>query len=177
MSTWDFQIEELYSKYSPLLRNLCRKRVNGNPIYEDLIEECIQDVFIVAYRERKKLQEIVNMQAWLIQVCMNRFIPRLQQYDRRRKRESFSIDDPVHEGSHPAVDAIGKYVEVQEIKAFQLRLKQQLDDDEKKVFSYYFENDMTMAAIGDKLELSDNRVRYLIQRIRKKAKEIRSSIK
>lgn len=175
--SWDKQIEELYLIYSPLLRNLCRKRTRGNPIYEDLIEECIQDVFTVAYKERKMLREVVNMQAWLIRICLNRFIPRLKQFDRKREMVAFSINDPAHEASHPAIDAISQYVEAQEIIEFQRCLLQQMDDIERQVYTYYFEDDITMEAIANKLGLSVNKIRYIIQRIRTKARRMKDNIR
>lgn len=171
----DAFIDALYAKYYRFLLNLCRKQTSYQPIYADLIEECIQDTFLQAYLSRGKLQSHPCLQAWLARTCMNRLIPRAQQLRQHQAVEAFSLDDSHHAVPEPQVHTIEEHLDEQEYHSFHHALLAALSTQERMVYQQYFEQRRTMRQIADCIGITENQVRYAIRCIRNKAHFIKKS--
>lgn len=68
-------LEDCYRKYYTSILNLCRREVNHNPLYADVIDTCIQDTFLLAYRSYAQIKDYTNIRAWLVRACLNRLLP------------------------------------------------------------------------------------------------------
>ena len=51
-------LEDCYRKYYTSILNLCRREVNHNPLYADVIDTCIQDTFCWPIAPMPKLKTI-----------------------------------------------------------------------------------------------------------------------
>lgn len=168
----DKRIEEIYHRYSPFLRNLCRKKTEGNPTYSDLIEDCIQDTFTIAFQEYEKINAHPNIQAWLIRTCLNRLLPKLKQQRKRFEVVKFSLDDTRYQTEHPQVDVIANHTRIKEAELFQQNLLRELDKQEKIIYYYYFEENFTMRETGTRLGISEGDIKNILKRIRRRAKKV-----
>ena len=168
-------IDELYAKYYRFLLNLCRKQTSYQPIYADLIEECIQDTFMQAYLSQGKLQSHPCLQAWLARTCMNRLIPRAQQQRRHQAVEAYSLDDDRQVVPEPQVHSIEDHLDEQEYHSFHHALVAALSDQEGMIYQQFFEQHHTMRQIANCIGLTENQVRYAIRCIRDKARVIKKS--
>ena len=65
MTEEDNFLEDCYRKYYTSILNLCRREVNHNPLYADVIDTCIQDTFLLAYRTYAQIKDYTNIRACL----------------------------------------------------------------------------------------------------------------
>ena len=125
-------MEDCYQQNYSFLLNVCRKKVNGNPIYMDLVNDCIQDAFLLAYQSYDSLIHHPNTRAWLTRTCLNRLLPYAKLKRRRLEHEAFSLDDPGRQmETKPFGCDISNYEEKNETSGFINELLTQLAEQEK----------------------------------------------
>lgn len=79
MNEQDRFIEALYGEYAPRLRRFCQHFVGYRSEYDDAVEECVQDVFLCAYRCYDELKVHPHVQAWLYKTCQYRMQDKVKQ--------------------------------------------------------------------------------------------------
>lgn len=167
-------LEKIYTENIDYLRNLCRYKVGYNDLYDDLIEDCLQETFEIAVREYETLKTHPQIRGWLTRTCLNRLIPAVQQFRSHKKREAFSLDSTEH-GEVEGSNSIEEYVQVAAYNSFLKQLQAVFTSEEHMVFQFYFIEGYTMAQIAAKGGISENKVKVIIRHIRKKAKKIETN--
>ncbi len=71
----DVHFSALYEDNVSFLLMLCRKRVGYRKEYQEIIEDCIQDTFIIAMAKWDTLKDHPNIRAWLVRTCLNLLLP------------------------------------------------------------------------------------------------------
>lgn len=171
-------IEDCYQQYYELLLSICRKKMNNNPIYSDLINSCIQDTFVLAYQLYDDIIEYANIRAWLIRTCMNRLIPYARLLRNRVEHEAFSFDDT---DRLRMCELYACYVDEDnergEVCAFIAAVIQELSRREEIIFRAYFLEGLLLTDIAKQQKCSVGTIKATIYRIRKKAKKVQKSFK
>lgn len=171
-------IEDCYQQYYELLLNICRKKVNNNPIYSDLINSCIQDTFVLAYQLYDDIAEYANIRAWLIRTCMNRLIPYASLLRNRVEREAFSFDDSDRlRMCELYVYDVNEESEREDACASIVAVIQELSKREEIIFRAYFLEGLLLTDIARQQKCSIGTIKATIYRIRKKAKKVQKSFK
>ena len=163
-------LEDCYRKYYTSILNLCRREVNHNPLYADVIDTCIQDSFLLAYRSYAQIKDYINIRAWLVRACLNRLLPYIKLQRKRQEHEAFSLDDERSQIANmaqlhtPLFESESAADKLQEIASI-------LSPKEKMVFHYYFKMGLSADEIAPLAHCSPSTIRALIFRIRQKSKK------
>lgn len=164
-------IEELYEAYYTVLEKMCRRKTNYDPAFSDLVDETLQEVFILAFEYYDTLKDHPNIQGWLMQTCNHRLLPYAKQQRYRQSRHAFSLDDD----HSPSLAAEDDFAETTAQKESNLQMIDTifalLTPKEKQVFEDYFINHQPIAAIAKKQKTTKSGIKALIYRIRQKAKK------
>ncbi len=83
--------DQLYNLYYPSLAGMCWAKVHYDLSYTDLIDETLQEVFLLAYKSYDSLKDHPNVLGWLMTACNNRLLPYAKQQRYRQSRHAFSI--------------------------------------------------------------------------------------
>lgn len=169
-------IEALYTRHQRFLHALCRQKTGYDRAYDTLIEDCIQETFLLAYQNCEALQAHPNPQAWLARTCLNRLLPYAQQQRRRQSVVALNLESgdalSVADEGH-STDA---FIRGMDVRAFQASLLTALTPQEERVFAWYFLQEETMQATAEALGVTMNQVRVDIRHIRQKARLMQSKL-
>lgn len=168
-------IKKLYDENIVFLSRLCRKRTGYNPAFTNLIDDCIQETFLVALVNYEKLAEHENPRGWLVQTCMYRLMSAMKQERKRAELTALSFED----SSIPPYlncDTVETYLMQKNVHSFLAALSSQLTPEESDIFKAYFYNQDTMQAIAEMRGCSENHIKSVIKRIRRKVKNFSSKI-
>ncbi len=160
-------IEQLYQQHSAFMRNVCRSKVNHQMEYYDLIEDCIQETFLTASQAYKTLKRHPNPRGWLLKTCMNRMMTQLRTLRYQQRFQAFSMDDP----NSPAVadeEGMDTFLRQDEARLILARIEASLTKEERMVFYDYFGKKNTMHDVATVHNLTDEQVKNIIKRIRRK---------
>ena len=168
-------LEELYTAYAKDLERMCRRKVGYDPTFYDLIDETIQEVFLLAYEHYSTLKNHPNIGGWLMQTCNHRLLPYVKQQRSRNKYHEFSLDHPDAPLIATKEDIAGTVVETIENRAMIDNLFALLTEKEQTTFQAFFLEKQSIAQIAAKEKTSENSIKALIYRIRQKAKKSRKT--
>ncbi len=172
------EFEKVYHEYSPLLRKICYSKVADIVEYSPIIEEAIQDTFLVIYQKSDVFINHPNQQAWIIRICLNRLIPRILRYKKHRQRLCRSFDDPtMHLERIEALDPIARYIKKADTNTFLEYLQAELTDVERKVFTLRFIQGKTILQIAIEMGVKEKQIRLVTQKIQKKANNLKKFFK
>ena len=163
-------LEDCYEKYYSSILKLCRREVNNNLLYADIIDTCIQDTFLLAYHSYSQIGDYTNMRSWLVRTCLNRLLPYIKLQRKRQEHEAFSLDDEriqavnIAQLQTPLFEAESATDKLQEIVSI-------LSPKERMVFHYYFKMGLSADEIASLVHCSPSTIRALIFRIRQKSKK------
>ena len=163
-------IKKLYDENITFLSRLCRKKTGYNPAFTDLIDDCIQETFLVALVEYEKLAEHENPRGWLVQTCIYRLMSAMKQERKREELITLSFEDN-NIPSYFNSDTVETYLMQKNAHSFLSTLLSQLTQEEGDIFKAYFYNQDTMQSIAKMRGCSENYIKSVIKRIRRKVKK------
>ena len=149
-------LEKLYRSHAPILLQY------GSKFSADwqLVEDCLQDLFIDLWQRREQLAPVASVQSYLL-VAMRRRV--IRQLGRRQKRET--SEEP-EEHQFDCEIAIDEQIAARELTQEQhLQLKaalQQLSPRQKEAIYLKYQLGMDYEDIGKALDISYQSVRNLV---------------
>lgn len=165
MSRKDQVFEGWYQQHYTFLLLLCRRKTGYDPLYADLIESCIQETFLLAYRHYDELQRMESIRGWLVRTCMNRLAPYAQLLRKRLSHEAYSLDDE-HAPEPPAPGEPSQLME--KISALEERLSPQ----QQEVLRIHFLEGHSLEETAEQANISLASAKTTVSRIRQKAKKV-----
>ncbi len=69
MSDQDKLIETLFLPYHDAIKKACMSYFHYQPQYMSYVDDCIQEVFVAAFRKKNDLARHPNPYAWLANAC------------------------------------------------------------------------------------------------------------
>lgn len=167
-------LEDCYRQYYPFLLQLCRREVSGNALYVDIIDTCIQDTFLLAYRSYGEIKDCAYLRAWLVRTCMHRLIPYVKLQRKRREQEAFSLDDERMQVD-PCLTQPSALPQEDAAETLQT-LWDSLAPRERMIFHCHFIEGHSPEETAELAHCSPGTVRATVFHIRKKAKKISEAI-
>ncbi len=167
-------LEDCYRQHYPFLLQLCRREIGENPLYVDVIDTCIQDTFLLAYRAYEEIKDYAYLRAWLVRTCMHRLIPYVKLQRKRREQEAFSLDDERMQ-EDPCLLQLSASVQEDAAETLQT-LWDSLAPRERMIFHCHFIEGYAPEEIAELAHCSPGTVRATVFHIRKKAKKISEAI-
>lgn len=149
--------EELYSRYANKIFTYCRKVLHSSEIAEDIFQE----IFIKFYESLQKIDEMTNVQGYLIRIARNMCLNEKS----RRAPSKVELDETRHE----YYDESYENSEIADILHTSLDA---LPDEFREVIIMKEFMDMSYKAIAYALDISVSVVRIRIFRGKKKLREI-----
>ncbi len=159
-------IEKLFFQYHDTLQYFCMAYF-PEPQYLSSIDDCIQEVFLAAYKKRKKLMLHPNPYAWLKNACKKQCMVMMRNRNRHTKILQKNCN---HEES--VKDDVLAWLNQNHAIEQLMVLESQLTDNEREIYQAYFLHDQSARKIAQENEISEAAVRGAIQRIRKKASQL-----
>ncbi len=166
MSNDEEFIEKLFFQYHDTLQYFCMVYFPESQ-YLSCVDDCIQEVFLAAYKKRKKLMLHSNPYAWLKNACKKQCKVMMRDKNRHAKILQKYCN---HEES--VKDDVLAWLKQNHAIEQLMVLESQLTDTEKKIYQSYFLNDQSACKSAQENETSEAAVRGAIQRIRKKASKL-----
>lgn len=157
----DFGYTGLYNKYAKRIYNSISRLISHTAEAEDILQE----TFFTVFSEPEKLVSIVNFEAWVRRMAINRSISHL-----RKKKISFSELDDFHVAAEEEYDAEENEIfdcKVKDVK----RSIEALSEGYKTILNLYVFEKMTHDDIATMLGLSSSTVRTQYHRAKKRVLE------
>lgn len=169
MNTQDNLIEELFASYHDALQHLCMNYFSYKPEYMQYVDDCIQDVFLAAWKKKSKLVMHPNPYAWLANACKKQCAAIM-----RRKATRLKIlghQKPFEEQylSAQLQDDILYWITKNDLKQHIELLRSRLTSAEDSIFTDYFIEEKTVPEISIERNCTQSSIYGTIQRIRKKS--------
>ena len=145
----------VYDAYSQAMFSIAMRMLNNR----EEAEELLQDAFVTAFRDLKKLQDMKSFGAWLKKITVNRSLDRL----RKRKITFETLEDLDVAESEKEPEADRPYT-VENI----LHALQQLDDAYRVVFTLHLFEDHSHRMISEKLGITESNSKAILFRAKRK---------
>ena len=160
-------VEALYRTYAPRLRRFCQQFVGYRSEYDDAVEECIQDVFVSAYRCYEELKVHPNVQAWLYKTCQYRMQDKIRQLRRHYARTAG--EDALAVQSSP--ENMERGVEKSSVMETFARFLDSLNAREQTLLKKRYLHGESIREISTAMEMNENTVKVTLMRLRRRAQK------
>lgn len=165
-------IHDLYQQYKQYVYTVIKNSIASDYEYE--IEDCLQEVFIVAFIKIDYLRGIDYQKAWLAKTSRNI----VMNFNAKKKRQNVALDDGsmlnqiIMDESleNIVIDKIDQDI-ISNLNISKI-LEQELKEDEKKLYYLKYKLGFPNEKIGEILEISSKAVNARAGRLKKKIKKI-----
>lgn len=156
-------IEKVIEKYNNYIYTVIEHSISTP---ED-IEEILSDVFIVLWKNYKKLDKDINIKAYLVGITKNLIKKKYRNYNASHEIEN--IDD--------FENKINSHIDIQELMEENEKSKivedfiENLKSEDKKIFIMFYYQSKKIKEISRILKISETKVKVKLHRLRKIAKK------
>lgn len=160
-------LAELYDRNRTMLRGIGRLFIGENPAQSAVIEDHIQEVFMILWKKRSALRNHSNIEGWLVEAMRKCLLAHFSQLKRRGKHLSFSLDDENASGDQIADTAPDVYstLAAQEHRE---RLAVLLGQENADLFYLYSVEGYSAKDLAARYGISESCVWVRVGRIKKK---------
>lgn len=155
-------IEQVILDFTPYLHTII-KNTNYGFCAEDM-EEIVSDVFLIVWKNQKKLDTEKPMSSYLVGITKNMLHKKL----RNLRRNSNIVDFENYLGG---IEDVEFELENEERNNLILSELNKMKLEDKEIFLLYYYHSKTMKEIAMELNISDEKVKSRLFRIRKKLKK------
>lgn len=159
-------LSQLFEENYALLYRVGRVFLGASTSQADIIEDQIQETFVLAWERRQKLVRHPNPAGWLVETFRRRLMAQCRRLGREWRRRAYSLDEEgrpdTADGQAPAVDAL---FESREQLALLKRLLGERDAD---IFLCYCVRGQSAAQVAAAHGMSESGVRVRVSRLKKK---------
>ncbi|MEA5015408.1 MAG: sigma-70 family RNA polymerase sigma factor [Candidatus Limiplasma sp.] len=166
----DEAIVDLYKRYYKIVYNQCLVKLHFDSRFVHLVEDCVQETFVLFLISYDKLCNHPNPAGWLCSTAWNRLRSEVRKANYRSKK-LYEIAE-LEKVSLPEVEAALERWANQEIAIETIAaICSLLTQKEQEIYQAYFVEDLSLAETASKSGASPNSVRSAIGRIKKRAKQ------
>ena len=159
-------LSDLFEEYYALLYRVGRVFLGSSAAQAELIEDQIQETFMLAWRHRQKLRSHPNPGGWLVETFRRCLMAQCRKLGREWKRQAFSLDDdhrpPVSNTSAPSPES---FVHGEEQIALLHKL---LGDKDADIFLRYYVQGESARQLAADYNMSESGIRVRVSRLKKK---------
>lgn len=156
-------IEKVMSDFTPYLYTIIKNK-NSNLTDEDL-EEIISDVFLIVWKNQKKLDWNKEMSPYLGAITNNLFCKKI-----RKTGETVDINNYID--TLYDIKSIEQNAGAEQQNHLIIKELNKMKQEDKIIFMSYYYNSKSMKEIANSLTISEEKVKSRLFRIRKKLKKI-----
>lgn len=166
MAADETYLSGLFEENYALLYRVGRVFLGASAAQAELIEDQIQETFVLAWRHRQKLAAHPNPNGWLVETFRRCLMAQCRKLGREWKRQAFSLDSearpPVPDASVPSPES---FVHGAEQAALLHRL---LGDRDADLFLRYCVRGESARQLAADYGMSESGVRVRVSRLKKK---------
>lgn len=156
----------LFEDHYALLYRIGRVFFDASCQHVELIEDQIQQTFLLAWAKRQKLTKHANPTGWLVVTFRHCMMNECRKLGRKRGRERFSFDeDDRFEMADPSAPPLESFVEDAQSKELLIKLLGKNDAD---LFLRYCIHGEPAKQLAQEYDMSESNVRVRISRLKKK---------
>lgn len=160
-------LTRLYEAYAQKLRRFCQRYVGYRRELDGAVEECVQDVFLCAYRHYDQVKDHPNIQAWLYKTCEYRM---LDQVKRHRRHVSRVVPEEWAEHTGAKED-IEEWVDTEARRNEWAAFFKTLTDQEQTLLHAHYVQGRTIREISQALEMNESTAKVTLMRLRRRAQK------
>lgn len=162
-------VDMLYRVYYARLRLYCFAFVSGKMQYIEDIDECIQDVFFLAYSKQSELKNCDYLEAWLKHACKRRMKKILSHAcGKRKKRTVCSIETLSPDSFYLVSKPTERWEEQNEAQAQLAVIFDNLSEEERKIVVMYWGDGVSLKELADYLNMSIGTTKNKLYRLKVK---------
>ncbi|MEA4916082.1 sigma-70 family RNA polymerase sigma factor [Proteiniphilum sp.] len=165
----DRAYEFIYSKYAQTLFTYGLTLTDNT----DLVQDCIHDIFVRIYENRKNLGTTNNIRLYLVSALKNSILMAFRKQQSYNKFKN-SIDEEYWEDSESIIDKLISSEEETEQKAVVDRIWSILTTRQKEIVYYRFVGGLSLSEIAERQNMDYQSVANIIYRAIKKIKKFYS---
>ncbi len=164
--------EEICEKYFKDVYQFCIYLTKGNRSLNHIVEECVQETFLEAKKQIKKLKNHPNVKGWLYVTSRNMINSSMRKYYTKNKHEipiyeevacsSTSVEEELENISESGID----------IDKLKIDIMKQLKEEEYQFYIDCFIKKMPVKEIAEKYNISISATYTRIHRLRVKIKKM-----
>ncbi len=159
-------LSSLFEENYALLYRVGRVFLGSSAAQADLIEDQIQETFVLAWRHRQKLEAHPNPGGWLVETFRRCLMAQCRKLGRERQRQAFSLDrDDAPDMADASVPTPDSFVHGAEQLALLRRL---LGEPDAELFLRYCVQGQSARQLAADYHMSESGVRVRVSRLKKK---------
>ena len=162
--------EHYYHKYSRKLTYMCRKYLGYDPQYNDMIQDCVQETFLLLFRNLNDLQDHTSIEGWLTVTCRHRLWNALADANKQQKYTDSLVDPMTNELPASYLSDIEKWIDDEAAVDNKEKILSMLNEHQQRVFLQYMDG-YRVSDIASNTQMSESAVKSVMTRIRKKIKK------
>lgn len=162
----------LYAANFDLLEKMCYRMADYDSACADLVADAVQEAFLAADQNWRRLQSHPNPSGWLVLTCRNRMRDALRRERSRRKFSAWSLDGADALPMADSESALDAWMDAEADRQRAEEVLGRLSPGEREVAQRYFVEDKSMQQVAEENRLSLSAVKSAVFRIRQKAREI-----
>lgn len=167
-------IEALYREHYGDLKRFSYHYVHSDAKFIPFIEDCIQETFVKATINYRKLITHNNVIGWLVKTCRNELSMCMRKYLRYHKHFGNNVEIDV-ESAEALNDDLDRWIRRHDAEGELRCIYMALTPLEQRVFEDFYTNDLSLKETADKQGMTENAVHCSAKRIRHKARQIAKS--
>lgn len=165
-------IAMLFSEYYTALRKDCIRYIRHDPKFLTLVDDCIQETFIKAYRNYDTLKTHPNIAGWLSIASRNYLMSELRKHKYQNEYLVGLMDAAEFSGTDQGMYAFERWISKNEMQDMIDRVFDILSPQEKNIFQDHFINNRTAMETAELNDLTKGAVEAGVRRIRKKIRKL-----
>ncbi len=152
--------EKIWQKHAHYIRKFCTYKLSSHP---DMIDDCLQEIFLALLNTLKDNSEIQYEKAWLTKVASNKIN---DIYEAESKKSSTIV--PLEEAYIKSGSTIDENINEKDIEKHLETILSQLTENEKYLLEEFYSKNTKQADIAEELGISQLAVRQQIFRLKRK---------
>lgn len=169
MGKLDIRIDDIYEKHYQALYDFCLMYIHRDPRYVPCIDDAIQEAVLYVLRAKTAYENDFHVLNTMMKYCRTYF----KDLNRKQRRRACITGRAVpieyaYDLQNP-VDAIARWCEQEDQKAWMTAFQNELTEKEKDVYDRCFHEGLNRREAADAMSISEESVKGTLQRIRKKA--------
>lgn len=155
-------IEKVIINYTPYIYTIIKNK-NANLSKED-IEEIVSDVFLAIWKNQSRLDINKEISTYLVGIAKNLYNKKI-----RNKKNSIDIND--YNNNLFDTESIDIKIENKEKENLIFMLLNNMKQEDKDIFILYYYNAKSIKDIANILNITENKIKSRLFRIRRKIKK------
>jgi len=152
--------EKIWQEHEKYIRKFCSYKLSSHP---DLIDDCLQDVFLALLNKLGDSGEIQYPKAWLTKVASNK-IKDIYEAEKIKNERQVPYNEEYVGKSYSFEDSLCE----EDLEKHLDAILEKLDEKEKKLLEDFYSENISQKEIAEKLGITENNVRQQIFRLKRK---------